>query len=155
MLRSLWLRLHPPITDTAPPPVRRYSLNNDERDKRTGSQWLRSTLSYLEFRAGLGWRSMSDRWNQDRLDYLAAICQVQDVMNAPLPCVDETHAAELENSGVKEQPGRSRLSMADELLRLDPSLTDKKILLHLPRPKLARMVADARENRRAALGVCA
>jgi hypothetical protein len=44
-----------------------------ERDRRTGAQWLRAILGYLEFRMGNSWRRLSDpaqRWAPERTYYL-------------------------------------------------------------------------------------
>lgn len=42
-------------------------------DDRTPLQWYRSIKTYLEWRAGLCWRPVSDRFHPIRLEYLRAL----------------------------------------------------------------------------------
>jgi hypothetical protein len=63
-------------------------MENDERDKRTGLQWLKAILAYLEFGTGDGWRRLTDRgqrWHPDRLWYLNGIATIHDVMGGRVP----------------------------------------------------------------------
>lgn len=54
----------------------RRPMTDEERDRRSAGQWLRSVRAYLEFRTGDSWRRLSDpeqRWHPDRIYYLDAI----------------------------------------------------------------------------------
>ncbi len=59
-------------------------MNSDEeRDKRSSSQWLKAILGYLEFGTGDRWRRLSDhrqRWHPNRLWYLNGIGTIQDLL---------------------------------------------------------------------------
>jgi hypothetical protein len=55
----------------------------NERDKRSGQQWLKAVLGYLEFQTGDRWRRLTDpgqRWHPNRLWYLNGIGTIHDVM---------------------------------------------------------------------------
>ena len=123
-------------------------MNDAERDRRSCQQWLRSILSYLEFRSGASWRRLSDpeqRWNPERLDYLVAIRKVQSII------AGQSLSLELLNKKTDDvRVGRLAVMGRDwlvtELLRANPSLTDRKILFRLRCVKLARMLVEARDR---------
>jgi hypothetical protein len=48
-----------------PPPAGTLSMEETERYQRTGDQWVRSVISYLEFRCGDSWRSFTDKKQRD------------------------------------------------------------------------------------------
>lgn len=57
-------------------------VGESERDRRSGSQWLKSIHAYLEFRAGESWRrleSPAQRNSPDRWEYLEAIRFLNDL----------------------------------------------------------------------------
>lgn len=138
-------------------------LTDAQRDRRTGPQWLKSVNAYLEFCAGHSWRRLSDpahRNDAHRLVYLDAQRIVTTALFAPeplaepLPAQDTPHVRAV-NTRAAQLASKPRAALVSELLSRNPSLTDRRILEHLPRPKLARMVIDAREQNRAALMVTA
>jgi hypothetical protein len=63
-------------------------MQDDERDKRTGPQWLKAVLGYLEFGTGDSWRRLTDpgqRWHPERLWYLNGIATIFDLMDGRFP----------------------------------------------------------------------
>jgi hypothetical protein len=144
---------------------RRYSTMSDqERDPRTGGQWIRSVTAYLEFGAGSAWRRLSDpsqRNSPVRNWYLGGIRTINGIpargrngsetlqivakkpQRAPLPRGPDSPVAKL-------TAAKSRGWIVDELLRVDSALTDKKLLLRLSHIKLAGMLLDARSRQRRA-----
>jgi hypothetical protein len=59
--------------------------SEEERESlsRTGAQWLRSIQAYLLFRAGTGWRRMSDmkqRTHPQYTEYLLAARLITDIL---------------------------------------------------------------------------
>ena len=52
-------------------------------DGRTGIQWVRSILSYLDWRTGSSWRPLSHRWHPDRWYYLDGYRLVLEAWNTP------------------------------------------------------------------------
>jgi hypothetical protein len=62
-------------------------MEDSERDHRTGDQWLRSVIAYLEFRAGDSWRNLSNqklRNSPVRWEALDAIRLIKEVRYAPV-----------------------------------------------------------------------
>ena len=113
------------------------------RSQRTPDQWLRSVIAYLAWRSGDSWLPLSFpdiRNDQERWDYLSAIRLVESIRYTnpakptlvPKPTTDRSAV-------LCNQP---RAWLVSELLRADRTLTDSKILSHLPRPKLARMLME-------------
>ena len=123
------------------------------REKRTGVQWVKSVIGYLEWRAGESWRRLSDpeqRFDPERWDYLAAARAVHQafyrdeqesrlhfalpVLNpAPAPLPGELELAEL-----------PRKTLVAALMRENSRLSNEKILKSLKRRKLARMLSELR-----------
>jgi hypothetical protein len=86
-------------------------VNDNERDKRTGSQWLKAVLAYLEFRTGDSWRRLSDpaqRWSPDRIWYLNGIGAIYDVMHGRVPVPDPSTDKKLPQPVRRATPGRRR-----------------------------------------------
>jgi hypothetical protein len=110
--------------------------------ERTPGQLLKSAEAYCVWRAGLSWRPSSDRWDLDRVAYLEAAGILRDVVFR-----ETGPQLALPSLVVPPTPleirlaARPRACLIDDLLRADPSLTDRKLLSHLPRKKLARMLA--------------
>jgi hypothetical protein len=128
------------------------SWPNDERERdlRNGRQWLFSIRAYCKFRAGLAWRRSSDRFNPNRLWYMNGIRCVQDVLYAPdkspqlvLPCIDGVNCSTEFERGLAAQ---SRPILVNRLMAASPLFTDRRLLSHLPKMKLARMLARAIET---------
>lgn len=115
-------------------------MDDPERDRRTGPQWLRSTLAYLEFRAGSSWRR--DRWQPERLYYLDGIRAIHSLLIAtsPLPFLCELNPDELRAERLCVY-GRAELVRRLLLIRAD--LTDRRLLSRFGRLKLARMIVAA------------
>jgi hypothetical protein len=117
-----------------------------EVDGRSGDQWLRSVLGYLAWRAGDDWRRASDRFSSERREYLQAARLVLALRNAPV----ESNAPAAAAGPMKSAPqppsidDRSRALIVDELMRLNPALTSRKLLLSLSKAKLIRMLDEAR-----------
>jgi hypothetical protein len=124
---------------------------DDGRDTRNGRQWLDSVRGYLLWRAGSDWRrttSKDHRYNDDRWWYLNGCRLVNDLLSgtyeaehqAPVMPFPKPAAVD---ARIKNYCAKSRGWIVAELMRVDPSLTDKKILTHLGREKLARMLVAA------------
>lgn len=119
-----------------------------DEEKRTADQWIRSILIYLEFRAGTAWRNLSraeQRRNPQYIEYLEAARLVLSVRYAEprkpqLVLKDETRPKA--DSRAKRLEALPRNVLFDRLCLLDQTLTDKRLLSHLPRPKLAAMLAE-------------
>lgn len=144
---------------------RYFTMDDRERDGRTGGQWLRATKAYLAFGAGDAWRRLSDpeqRNSPERAWYLGGIrtmngipvrvrekSKIQIVVKPPqraaLPKKQDSAVAKLTAT-------KSRGWIVAELLRVDPTLNDKKLLLRLSHIKLAGMLLDARSRQRVSSG---
>jgi len=127
-------------------------VQDSERDRRSGGQWLRAILSYLEFGAGDAWRRLSDpeqRNSPERLWYLGGIRTIngietcQPVISQPATFTESPTTNTTVDARLSTLAGEPRLCLVDRLMAADHSLTDKKILLHLSRPKLAQMLCRA------------
>lgn len=126
-------------------------MGQQHRANRTPDQIIRSVISYLEWRAGESWLNFSDRsqrFDQDRLDYLEALRVVQTARYSeplkpflPLPALPTSPSPSKQEQALA---GRSRAWLVDELVRADGRLTDRRLLSHLGRPKLAHMLCEAR-----------
>lgn len=138
-----------------------FSGDNLERDKRTGLEWLKSVRDYCIWRSGAPWRKLlkpDQRWNSERWDYLEAYRLITDIMstggqvNPVNSARDAAAQAELdirrgapipltpEETSLLNQP---RPALVKALMR-DPLYTDARLLSHLPKRKLARMLAQSR-----------
>lgn len=132
---------------------------------RSANEWLRSTLAYLDWRAASSWaygrHASQMRWNQERIDYLDAWRTVNDVFIGYAPVlparpqlVIQPTTTETQRQLAALQLSMTRPAMAAELAALRPEL-NVKILSHLPKQKLALMLANAREVAAASTGVAA
>jgi hypothetical protein len=116
---------------------------------RAPDQILRSVIAYCLWRAGESWRNPSspdNRRNEDRLSYLEAIRVINRVRYEPAHLPEPVPAAAAAKPSPKEVAlaARPRLQLAAELIAADPSLTDRRLLSHLPKHKLAAMLAARR-----------
>lgn len=128
-------------------------MSDEQRSLRTGGQWLRAINAYLNWRTGDSWRRPSDprqRWDPERLEYLDAIRLLNGIGLASVPTLSANEIpvrvftqTDIE---VANLAANSRAWLVCELMRVDPSLCNRKILLHLQRPKLARMLLGARSK---------
>jgi hypothetical protein len=151
-----------------------WKMSDRERDRRTGGQWLRAVKAYLEFGAGSAWRRLSDpeqRNSPVRDWYLGGIRTMNGIsVRDPLAQDGRGGVANLSagvcatrfagiraaapprvpSSPVRSSPvarltaSRNRGWIVEELLRVNPALTDKKLLLRLSHLKLAEMLVTAR-----------
>lgn len=118
-----------------------------ELSGRTGNQWLRSVSAYLQWRAGEPWRQLGrpdQRNSPARWDYLHAVRLIETLRHAPAECdkpkpieVPRPHPSE---SLAREIEGHSRAKLVSELMKANPLLTDRKLLMRFRSPKLARML---------------
>jgi len=128
-------------------------FQQDQVDGRSGRQWLNSAMAYCDWRSGDSWRRSSDRASRhsaDRWDWIDAVRLLKTTLNssrepmgihpalpvlnpAPTPTADELVYAKWK-----------RAEIVNALLEENPLLTDRKILMHLSKPKLAGMLANTR-----------
>ena len=131
-------------------------------DGRNGRQWLQAVIGYCKWRAGEDWRQLWDskqRWADERWYYLngaracMAVMYLPDVPEAhkglhladpvlPSPSVPAPVPAE-QFGNYQTYQTHSREWIVDRLMGLRPELTDKKLMLRIPRPKLARLLCEA------------
>jgi hypothetical protein len=153
MLRAVYLQLNlfafPESAIATPPWAAGCSgVSDAERESRTGLQWIKAIHAYLEFRCGDGWRRLSDpaqRYNPERDWYLNGIRTLNGIRSFPAPTpyihiVPCPTPDELRIAALAEQP---RAWLVDNLLNLNPALTDRKLLMGLHRRKLACLVIAA------------
>jgi hypothetical protein len=124
----------------------------DSRARRTPDQILRSVIDYLTWRAGECWRNLSfpeQRNARDRWDYLSAARLVETVRygepKKPVAVADPLNQIPSPSSLEISLRQKPRAELVRELMRRRADLTDRRLLCHLPRPKLAAMLARAME----------
>lgn len=127
-----------------------WPSDEQERELRTGPQWLRQIRKYCEYRAGLAWRFSADRFSPNRIWYMNGIRCVQDVLHAPepelqpfLPTLD---CAPCFTEHERELGALGRGILVDRLMAVSSLFTDRRRLSFLPKMKLARMLARAEES---------
>jgi hypothetical protein len=132
-----------------------WKMSDRERDRRTGGQWLRAVKAYLEFGAGSAWRRLSDpeqRNSPVRDWYLGGIRTLNGIPARGPLAQDGVEAKAAAPPRASSSPvarlmaTRSRGWIVDELLRVNPALTDKKLLLRLSHLKLSGMLVTARRG---------
>jgi len=150
MLRPIWLQID--LFEHSPFPVDSpcMEMSDEERDSRSCAQWRRSISDYLIQRAGLNWRRESDRNNPVRQYYLDGL----RTMDGSLHLVPATQRPRITKKTIQDIRLGSLASwpvarLVDELMRLDSHLTDRRILSHLSKLKLAQMLMDRRDARAA------
>ncbi|MGA9071553.1 MAG: hypothetical protein WB424_14915 [Terracidiphilus sp.] len=143
MLFPVWLQLD--LFEHSRPPVDAPDMDDDERDRRSCSQWRRSISDYLIYRAGLNWRHESDRNNPVRQYYLNGLRALDNSLHLVPPrqqlrftqkTIQDIRLGSLASWPVKR--------LVDELLVTDSTLTDRRLLSHLSKIKLAQMLMDRR-----------
>ncbi len=86
------------------------------------------------------------RQSPERWEYLSAVRLVESLRYFnPGPQAVLSVSSPSPKSKLASKP---RAWLVDELMRADASLTDRRILSHLGRPKLAAMVEQARRSQR-------
>ena len=122
---------------------RSVAFERDTFDGRTGTQIIKSTIAYLDFRSGSAWRSSStgDRFNPDRIDYLAAIHILLGTLHAPTVniSIPISPAKADDDPRLTELTRLTRPELVRRLFRMRPDL-NPEILGHLQRIKLAGML---------------
>lgn len=142
------------------------SGDDSRRDQRTGLQWLKAAREYCTWRSGASWRKLwkaDERWDSERWDYLEAARLITDILSTggrltPAESAraerDNPLQAELDvkrGAPVPLTPEETKLlnmkrpALARELLR-DPLYVDARLLSHLPKRKLVRMVVQSRQR---------
>ena len=138
-----------------------------EHEMRTGLQWLKSVRAYCMWRAGDSWRKLNrsgERWKSSRAEYLDAARLITEILstdhevNPAQSALDAAAQADLDimrgqapiplSLAEKQLSEKPRAALVDELMR-DPLYTNRRLLEHLPKNKLARMVTQSRERRAA------
>jgi hypothetical protein len=130
-----------------------FRASSRMREKRTARQWIDSIAAYCEWRAGEPWRRLSDpeqRWDHERWDYLDAARTVRDAFFEAQKPKGPYLALPALNVAPPPLPSELKLSrlprkaLVDALLRENPKLTDRKLLMKLKCRKLAHMLAAVR-----------
>ena len=150
-LRTRWNRS---LTFPDPSPAAQYAylhhMEDAERDRRSAGQWLRSIKAYLEFTAGTAWRRSADRFNPEYRCYIDAIRALNGLdLNlpvSPFPSRITITPRTVESVHIAALAARPRAELVEELMILNPALTDRRILLHLQSSKLVQMLLDARQG---------
>ena len=131
------------------------SSNDSQKEKRDRSQWLRAITAYLNFQSGDAWRRLSDpgqRWDPDRLWYQNGLYCLTNFLAdttgsialvTPSPKTPRTIEEQTDDLRALKLQALPRASLVALLIRADLKLTDRKILMHLSRSKLARMLVAA------------
>ncbi len=125
---------------------------DDGRESRTPKQWLEAIEGYCIWRAGSNWRrtsSKADRNNPDRWWYLHGARTVRELISADadagriLPVLPPLHAVAPRDTRLDQLEAHNRAWLVEELLRSDPTLTNRTLLSHYSIDKLAHMVIAA------------
>jgi hypothetical protein len=149
MLLAVWLQgeLFPDLAAGTQNAVPRC-MDDSERDQRTGLQWLKVVNSYLEFMSGNAWRrGLTERNSPERWYYLDAIRWLNGIgRDEALPfqrtiSITPRTAQDIRISSLASWPVAK---LVNELMRLNPCLTNRKILSHFTKVKLAQMLVEAR-----------
>lgn len=117
---------------------------------RIGPEILQSAIDYCVWRSGRGRHRMSfDEWRRsaDRCDYLDAARLLSGLLHEPdrvgiaeaLPVLNPAPPAD---PHIPELAALPVAKLVSRLMAADPRLTDKKILSHLSRRKLATMLCE-------------
>lgn len=143
-------RFSQPRTFPNPLPASQYAyllfMDDAERDRRSGGQWLRSVRAYLEFMAGTAWRRYADRFSPEYLWYLNGVRALNGfdiVASHPAATIAPSTIEDNELSLLSRLP---RISIVEELMYSNPALTDRHLLSHLQIHKLARMLFEAQQS---------
>jgi hypothetical protein len=125
-------------------------MSDEERDRRTGRQWVASVKAYLSFCAGDSWRRSRDLRNPDSAPFVDAIRILNGIERSSFdPTFDRpieeplTIQEALTDSMVSLYERLPRPCLVRRLQTARPLLTDTKLLSHLSRAKLARMLIEA------------
>lgn len=109
---------------------------------RSPDEILRSVAAYLEWRAGISWRARFDAERGDYLDALRIVSQVRYLPAGLALAAAPLHKPERVPAEVDRLCGWDRSELVAELMAVDPLLTNRKLLSHLSKKKLATMLVD-------------
>jgi hypothetical protein len=154
MLRALWLQgeLFPDLAAGTQDAELRC-MDDSERDRRSGRQWLKAVNAYLEYMTGDAWRRGSERNSPERWYYLDAIRWLNGIgREEALPfqrtiSITPRTAQDIRINSLASWP---LAKLVEELMRLNSKLTNRKLLSHFTKVKLARMLIEARAASRKA-----
>lgn len=147
-LRPIWRQLSLPGMEVPGLPLLPlWAAEESEHRHRTAAQWLQSAIRYCDWRAD-SFRG-GGRWNPNRIHYLNGRALLADLLcgrsfarELQLVLPSPLQPSILSNPiGGEFFAGRSRASLADELIAADPCYSDRQLLSRLPRKKLAAMLA--------------
>lgn len=130
-------------------PVHRPDFEDTPRENRTPLQWIKSVLSYLEWRAYSCSKPGLAPFRQplEQRNYIAAIRIVARALYAPEPLAEpiEAHAPPV-NPRLAKLAALPRPELVARIQALDPALTDGRILGRLQRSKIAAMILQLEES---------
>lgn len=118
-----------------------------EIDGRTGLEWNRRATEYCEWRSGRAGRRLADpavRWHQDRIDYLDAVRLLESVRYSESIHVAETVLEPPPSAELLKLRQQPRGMLINELLSIDPKITNRKLVSRFRTEKLADMVLSRR-----------
>lgn len=161
MLQAVWIQrdfdfipLHDELPATGEP------VDDSEKDRRTGRQWIDEAKAYLQFMEGKAERLNHDRWDPLRWWYLDGVrflndwgygYNAEDELRHPhSKTVRITHRT-MHDIRIASLASWPVSKLDDELMRLKPSTyTNRKLISHFTKVKLAEMVLKARAEQKAA-----
>lgn len=134
-----------PGMDTPGPPLRPSQAEEDLlRDRRSARIWIQRAIEYCDWRADL---FKADRWHPERWYYLNGRRLLADVLypskariEPALPSIDPIPEVSPEQREFVMHP---RAWLVDRLMAIDRHYTDRQLLLHLSKAKLAAMLSRA------------
>lgn len=155
MLRAVWLQgeLFPEILLVSAVADSSGTMEDAERDRRTPAQWLRAINAYLEFMSGDSWRRGADRDSSERWYYLDAIRFLNGIGSeerVPFSRTISITPRTIQEIRISSLASWPIAKLIDELFRLNPLLTNRKLLSHYTKVKLAQMLIAARAASRKA-----
>jgi hypothetical protein len=144
-----------PLKDRALVPLP-LDWTDDGREERTGQQWLKAVRAYCLERAGDCWRDLNSKAQRNspgRWWYLNGAKAVSDLLCGAVDtkpagiqlALPVLNAAPSPDGRAHAFDDRNRRWLVRELMRWNPSLTDRVTLSHLSHEKLVRMLLAAQD----------
>lgn len=93
------------------------TIEQSERDARTGDQWILAVIAYLEWRSGSAWRKLhvpAQRWSPVRWEYLDAMRIMLQARYSTKPHTCAYCAA----AGVPKKPAARHLPTMEQVRRI-------------------------------------
>ena len=126
-------------------------------DDRTGTQWIKAAIAYCNYRAGDGWRDLTDqtqRNDEKRWYYIEGARALTSLLldpvtpKRPVPALAPLGETLASPSPFQLELARrfNRAELVARLMAADPSLTDRRLLSHFTKLKLAGMVIQAEQS---------